>query len=312
MAPVVGVDVSRDTLDICVRPSQQGRRIPNTAKGHRALIKQFQLLQPYRIVVEGSGGLERRLVRALQGVGLPVVVSNPRQVRDFAKGTGHLAKTDPIDAQVLAHFAEVVPLPVPVPRTANECVLQGLVERRRQLIQIHKAELCRRDRAGEWASGSIDRILTLLDHEMAHIAALLSDLIASDPELNRKAAVIRSVPGIGPVLTASLLADLPELGQLSAKQIAALVGVAPFTHQSGLFTGQAHIRGGRAALRAALFVATISAKRFNPVIRGFANRLTAAHKPSKVTTIACERKLLTILNAMVRDGAMWNPEVTMS
>lgn len=311
MAPVVGIDVSRDLLDVAVRPSQQSRRLPNTAKGHRALIRHLLPLQPYRIVVEGSGGLERQLVRALQDAGLPVVVVNPRQVRDFAKGTGHLVKTDPIDAGVLAHFAEVVPLPVPVPRTANECTLQELVERRRQVVHLRTAENCRCDRAPAHTRPSIVRVLAFLEEEITALEQQIATLIASDPQLCRDAEILRSVPGIGPIIAATLLADLPELGSLTRPQIAALVGVAPYTVQSGLRKGQSSIRGGRAAVRAALYLAAITAARCNPLIKQFHTRLTTVNKPHKVKIVACEHKLLTILNAIMRDGTTWNPEAHM-
>lgn len=308
MRPIVGIDVARDTLAVCVHPTKQILTVPNTAAGHQELIPKLRRIAPCRIVVEGSGGLERALVRALEAAKLPILVVNPRQVRDFAKGVGRLAKTDPIDAEVLAHFAEVVALPEPVRRTPTQYTLRALVDRRRQLIQISKAEQCRLKRAPEETRASIERLLAFLKQEQLALEAEIAALIAGDDELRAKAELLRSVPGIGTIITAAVLADLPELGSLSRGQIAALVGVAPFTVTSGVTRGQEHIKGGRSAVRAALFLATVTAKRCNaPIIRFYA-RLIAAHKPIKVATVACEHKLLTILNAMLRDGVKWNPD----
>ena len=312
MRPVVGIDIAQEEVVVVVHPSTQAARYPNTARGHRRLSAHLLALDPYRIVVEGTGGLERPLVDALAEQQLPVCVVNPRQVRDFAKGTGRLAKTDPIDAAVLAHFGEVVELPEPRHRTANERALQEWLERRRQVRNMRSGEKCRSKRPAKRTLPSLERSLGFLQAEMKLIEAEITALVDSDPVLCRNAALLQSIPGIGPITAVTLLGELPELGSLSRQQIAALAGVAPYTVQSGLLRGHAKIRGGRSAVRTTLFVATMTAKRFNPVIRTFHERLTAAHKPHKVAMIACERKLLTILNAMMRDGAPWNSELVMA
>ena len=312
MRPVVGIDIAQDELVVAVQPSTQAATYRNTAEGHQTLITQLLALDPSRIVVEGTGGLERALVAALEDHKLPIIVVNPRQVRDFAKGTGRLAKTDPIDAAVLAHFGEVVELPEPRHRTANERALKELLERRRQLRDMRSAEECRRDRLTERTLPSLERTLAFLTTELETIDAEIAALMRDDPLLSQKATLLQSTPGIGPVSSATLLGELPELGDLSRGQAAALVGVAPYTVQSGKLRGRAAIRGGRSAVRTTLFVATMSAKRYNPVIKAFYDHLTAAHKPHKVAMIACERKLLTILNAMMRDGTCWDPETHMA
>jgi transposase len=210
---------------------------------------------------------------------------------------------------VLAHFAEVVPFPTPHRRSANERTLKSLLERRRQLRDMRVAEVHRRAHLPDCTVSSSDRLLAVLAAELELLETEINVLLADDAAFRHKAMLLQSTPGIGPLTAATLVGELPELGQLSHKQVAALVGVAPFTVQSGLMRGRATIRGGRSSVRTMLFMATVSAKRFNPVIRTFYDHLIAAHKPRKVAIIACERKLLTMLNAMVRDGAMWNPEV---
>jgi transposase len=308
MLPIVGIDAARDTLVVCVRPSKQLLQVPNTEAGHGELIAKLARLQPYRIVVEGSGGVERALVRALRAHALPILVVNPRQVRAFATGIGQLAKTDPIDAGVLAQFAEVVALPEPIQRTPNQDRLQALAERRRQLVHLRTGECCRQQRAPEEAQASLARALAFLDQEVTTIETEIAALLAEDAEFRRKAKLLRSMPGIGPTIAATLLAALPELGTLERGQIAALVGVAPFTIQSGVHRGQGHITGGRPPVRVALYLAALTARRCNPTIRAFYEHLIAAHKPRKVALIACAHKILTILNAMLRHGTSWNPE----
>lgn len=309
MHPVVGIDVSRDELVVAVRPSTQGAVYPNTAEGHQQLIGQLPELAPFRVLVEPTGGLERALVEALEAVGLPVRIGNPYQIRQFARGIGQLAKTDPIDAAVLAHYAEVVEMPEPVRLSTNERGLRDLIERRRQLRDMHTAELNRRPHMTERTLPSWERMVAFLDRELEAIEAEIAALVKNDPTLQQKATLMQTAPGIGPVTSATLLGRLPELGSVSGGAISALAGVAPYTAQSGKMQGRAMIRGGRADVRSALYVATMTAKRFNPVIRAYYDHLIAAHKPHKVAMIACERKLLVILNAMMRDGACWNPEV---
>ena len=308
MVTVVGIDVAQDTLAVAVRPSLQAATYPNTPQGHQQLLARLQQLAPARIVVEGTGGLERPLVAVLEDHQLPILVANPRKVRDFAKGTGQNAKTDPIDAAVLAHFAEVAKWPDPQPHTAHERALKALLERRRQLRDMRTAEGNRRGRLSARTLPSLERTLAFLDTELQTIETEITALIASDAHLQHNGTLLQTTPGIGLVTAATLLGALPELGSLSRGKAAALVGVAPYTVESGNMRGRAMIRGGRSAVRTTLFMATMTAKRFNPVIRDYYDQLIAAHKPHKVAMIACERKLLTILNAMLRDGTMWDPE----
>jgi len=309
MRPYVGIDVSRAELVVAVRPSQQTARYANSAAGHQQLISRVQAVAPLRIVVEGTGGYERQVVMSLQEAGLPVVVVNPRQVRDFAKGIGKLAKTDPIDAGVLAHYAQVVESAEPVRLSANERALQDLVGRRRQLRDMRTAELNRRDHLSEWTRPSWERMMVFLQEELVTIEAEIAAVMRHDALLHQKATQLQTVPGIGPIVSATVLGRLPEIGRVSNKAITALSGLAPYTIHSGTARERAMIRGGRSDVRSALYMATMTAKRWNPVIRDFYDHLLAAHKPHKVVMIACARKLLVILNAMVRDGTSWNAEV---
>jgi transposase len=274
--------------------------------------RQLRTLAPQRIVVEGTGGLERPLVETLRDAGLPIVIANGARVRQLAEGFGQLAKTDPLDAAVIARFAAVVELPEPVQRSANERALRDLVTRRAQLVELSQGEGCRADRMAKGVQASIRRLRTVLDREIARLDREIATLIAADPLLAAKAALLRSVPGVGPVIAATLLAQLPELGQLGHKQLAALAGVAPFASQSGRARARRHIRGGRGPVRRALYLAAMVAGKHNPVIAAFRSRLDASHKPKKTALIACAHKLLTILNAMLRDGTRWNPESTMA
>jgi transposase len=308
MRPIVGIDAARDTLVVCVRPSKQSLHVPNTEAGHRELIAKLKLVDPFRIVVEGSGGVERELVRALRDQALPILVVNPRRVRSFATSIGRLAKTDPLDAAVLARFAEVAPLPEPVERRPAHDRLQALEVRRRQLVDQRKAELCRQQRAPTDAHASLERTIAFLTSEVTRIETEIAALIAEDAEFTRKAEQLRSVPGIGPAITTTLLAALPELGKLDRRKIAALVGLAPFDVQSGVHRGHGRISGGRPSVRVALYLAALTARRHNPIIRAYYERLIAAHKPTKVALIACAHKLLIILNAMLQNDTDWNPE----
>jgi transposase len=266
-------------------------------------------LHPRRIVVEGTGGLERPLVAELADAGLPIVVANGARVRHLAEGLGVLAKTDPIDATVIARFAAVAELPEPVNRSANERDLQELVTRREQLVAQRQAEGCRSARTTPRLQASMARIARALTKEIAWVERQITRLIERDAQLAAKAALLQSMPGVGAIVAATLLAQLPELGRLSNKQLAALAGVAPMANQSGRRDGPRRIRAGRAPARRALYLAALSASRFNPVITAFRQRLATRNPHKKATLIACAHKLLTILNAMLRDGTMWNPEV---
>jgi transposase len=257
--------------------------------------------------LEATGGLELPLTSALALAGLPVVVVNPRQVRDFAKATGQLAKTDVLDAQVLARFAEVIrPEPRPLPDEQTQ-VLAALVTRRRQLIEMLTAEKNRLASARPAIRKNLRAHIAWLERALQHADTDLADAIRQSPVWREKDELLRSVPGIGPVLTTTLLANLPELGTLTHKQIAALVGVAPLNRDSGTLRGRRTVWGGRAQVRTALYMGAIVAARFNPVIRGFYQRLRTAGKAKKVALVACMRKLLTIVNAMLKHRTPWNP-----
>lgn len=309
MGCMVGIDVAQDELVAAVDPNPIVSRWSNDDAGRAALVAHLQSLTPELIVVEGSGGLEQAIAAALHDAGLPVVVVNPAQVRHFARGVGRLAKTDPIDAAILARFAAVV-RPALRPRPdATSRALRALVIRRRQVRDLRIAERHRVSRAEPLVRPSLERVARLLTQEQALLEEAIAAHLALDPTWRAKRAALVSVPGIGPVVAATLLAELPELGVCSAKQIAALVGVAPCTNQSGRRQGQATISGGRRSVRCALYLATVTAVRCNPVIKPFYDGLIARHKARKLALIAAEHKLLTIVNAMLRDGAMWEPRV---
>ncbi len=300
----VGIDVSKAQLDVAQRPA--GRfMVPNTEAGFTQLIAQLAANPPTLIVLEATGGVELPLTGALAAAGLPVVVVNPRQIRDFAKATGQLAKTDALDAQVLAHFADVVrPTPRPLPDVETQ-ELAALVTRRRQLIEMLTAEKNRVASARAVVRKQLRAHITWLERALHQADTDLAEAIRQSPLWREKEELLRSVPGIGPVLTTTLLANLPELGTLTHKQIAALVGVAPLNRDSGTLRGKRTVWGGRAQVRAALYMAAIVAARFNPVIRVFYQRLCAAGKAKKVAFVACMRKLLTIVNAMLKHRTPW-------
>lgn len=303
----VGIDVSKATLDVGVRPSSQAWSVPNEEQGISSLVSRLKTMDPTLVVLEATGGLELPAVAALGAAGLPVVVVNPRQVRDFAKATGKLAKTDTLDAQVLALFAErIQPAPRPLP-DADALVLSSLMARRRQLIAMLVAERNRLDRALEPVRLGIQEHIAWLEETLGGVDKTLSQTLRKNPLWREREDLLRSVPGIGPVASATLVAGLPELGTLNGKQVAALVGVAPLNRDSGVLRGRRTIWGGRASVRTALYMATLVATRFNPVIRIFYQRLCLAGKPKKVALVASMRKLLTILNAMLKHHTPWNP-----
>jgi transposase len=309
---VVGIDVSKVRLDVAVRPSGELHSVTYDADGITTMVTQLSQVQPTRIVVEATGGLERPLVRALVDAALPVIVVNPRQVRDFAKATGQLAKTDALEAQVLARFAEVIRPPLRVIPDAQTQELAALLARRRQVLTMQLAEQHRLDHAPARVRKRIEVHLRWLRAELARLDADLDDLIQQSPVWREREDLLQSVPGIGPVMSRTVLAELPELGLLNRKQIAALVGVAPFNRDSGRLRGHRTIWGGRAPVRTALYMATLVATRWNPVIRPFSQRLRAAGKAPKVALVAAMRKLLTILNAMVHAGTPWRPVVALA
>ena len=307
----IGVDVAKAHLDLAVHLSGDPWRVTNDDAGIKAVVTHFRELHPTLIVVEPTGGLELPLTAALAAAGLPVAVVNPRQVRDFAKATGRLAKTDRLDAQVLAHFAQAVqPTPRPLPDAQTQ-ELAALLARRQQLVQMLTAE---KNRLGTSRAPVRQRVrvhISWLTQELADSDRLLNDTIQDSPLWRVKDDLLQGVKGIGPVVSITLMADLPELGTLDRWQIAALVGLAPFNRDSGLLRGKRRVWGGRARVRAALYMATLVATRYNPVIKAFYQRLLQAGKVKKLALTACMRKLLTILNAMLKHNCPWNPALAL-
>jgi transposase len=302
----VGIDVSKATLDVGVRPAGERESASNDESGIKPLIIRLRELKPVLIVVEATGGLERQLTRALVSAELAVVVVNPRQVRDFAKATGQLAKTDTIDAMVLARFAEAVrPAVRPLPDAAL-LELQALIGRRRQLTEMIVAERNRLSADSKTVTKRIDAHIRWLEAELGRADKDLDQSIRQSPVWQENEDLLRSVPGIGPVISRTLVAELPELGKLNRKQIAALVGVAPLNRDSGTLRGRRTIWGGRATVRATLYMAALVASRRNAVIRAFYQRLREAGKAPKLALVACMRKLLTILNAMIKHRTSWS------
>lgn len=305
----VGIDVAEAALDVAVSPTGEGWRVDHTPTEVAALVTRLVALQPQGVVLEATGGLEVSLVAALGLAGLPVVVVNPRQVRDFARATGRLAKTDALDAQVLARFAAAV-RPQARPLADAACRdLQALVARRGQLLEMLTAEQNRLRRAMPRVRPQIEAHLQWLRERVKELDRDLTDFLRSSPLWREQERLLRSVPAVGPVLTATLVARLPELGTLDRKKIAALVGVAPYNRDSGTLRGKRTVWGGRAPVRTVLYMATLAATRFNPVIRAFYQRLCEAGKPKKVALTACMRKLLVILNAMMKHQRPWNPSI---
>ena len=305
----VGIDVAKHRLEVHLRPSGESFTIDYREEEVAALVERRLLpLEPTLIVLEATGGLEVRLAAALAAAALPVAVVNPRQVRSFARAMGRLAKTDRLDAKVIAHFAEAVRPPVrPLPDETTRH-LGALVARRRQLLEMLVAERNRRQAADRALHERIDAHLTWLESALAEIEGDLDGAVRDSPVWRAKEELLRSVPGVGPVSARTLLAQLPELGSLTRRQVAALVGVAPFNRDSGKMRGRRTIWAGRAALRACLYMAAVAAARgSNPVIASFYRRLRLAGKPAKLALTACMRKLVVTLNAMLRTSTVWKP-----
>ncbi len=306
----IGLDVATVTLDVALRPSGEQWSVPNDEAGVAALVDRLRPLHPALVVCEATGGFERAAIAMLAAAGLPVVVANPRQIRDFARATGQLAKTDAIDAAILALFAERVrPTPRALPSDAAQ-LLDALLTRRRQLLEMLVAEKNRLGFAPRPLHKGIQQHIRWLERQLDDVTKDLADQIERSPVWRAKDDLLQSVPGVGPIVSAVLLAELPELGTLSHKQIATLAGVAPLARDSGTLRGKRMVWGGRAGVRTALYLAALCGRRWNPQLRVFYERLLAAGKPKKVAIIACARKLLTILNAMLRDTARWRaPEL---
>lgn len=303
----VGIDVAKAQLDIAVRPTGEQWTSPPDDAGLTALVHRLQPVRPTLIVLEATGGWEIPVASALAAAGLPVAVVNPRQVRAFAKATGRLAKTDRLDAQVLAQFAEAVrPAPRPLPDATTQ-ELTALLARRRQLVEMLTAEKHRLGRASARVQPDIQAHLAWLEKRLGRVDDDLATLIRTSPLWREQDDLLQSVPGVGPVLATTLLAELSELGTLTRQQIAALAGVAPLNRDSGTLRGKRCIWGGRATVRAVLYMGALVATRCNPVLKAFYHRLLAAGKAKKVALVACMRKLLTILNAMLKHRTPWRP-----
>jgi len=304
----VGIDVSQSTWDVHLRPQGRSFSVPADHDGATLLRQQLVALGPCLVVLEATGGLERGLAAELIDAGLSVAVVNPRQVRDFARALGRLAKTDRIDAETLALFAEKVQ-----PRPTQKCPekqaeIDALVTRRRQLVALRSMERTRQHQAtAKAARRSIDKLLKVLDQQIAALDKAIGQLLESDDDWRTRCELLQSVPGVGATTSATLVAELPELGRLNRQEIASLAGLAPFNHDSGRFRGQRRIRGGRSAVRSILYMAALTARRCNPILQRFAKRLEQAGKPFKVVITACMRKLLTMLNTIVRNGTPWAP-----
>ena len=306
MAVFVGVDVSKGQLDWAAGEDGEVDRVPNTTAGVRRLITKLGKLEVELIVVESTGGYERRLTEKLQEVNLPVVLVNPWRVRRFGEGLGVLAKTDPLDARMLAMYGErAKPERRPLPGIRQR-QLADLVRRRRQLIAMIVAEKSRLDTATASIRKDITSIVAVLERHVAKVDQKIDASIDADPEKADNKRRLLGVPSVGPGVARALIVDLPELGALSRREIASLVGLAPFARDSGKKTGYRRIRAGRAAPRTALYLAAMNGARFNPVLKPIYTRMIEAGKPPKVAFIALARKLLTMLNAMVRDGTEWN------
>ena len=306
----VGIDVSKKKLDVCVRPSGEAFSAENTDEGIAGLAVRLKALGPRLIIVEATGGYQAAVVGALAVEKLPVAVVNPRQVRDFAGATGRRAKTDAIDAAVLAHFGEALrPEPKPL-EDAETAALGALITRRRQVIEMITAEINRMGQSRGEVKLRIKSHINFLRHELGESNRELDEMLRKSPVWREQDELLRSVPGVGRVLSATLLAELPELGRLNRKQVAALVGVAPLNRDSGTLHGQRRVSGGRASVRHTLYMAALVATRFNPTIRAFYQRLRSVGKLAKVAITACMRKLLTILNAMMRSNRPWTNLLT--
>jgi len=305
----VGVDTGKAQLDIYIRPLDQAFSVTNNPAGIREALQQLKRIKPTRIVIEATGRLELPFVTAAQAIGLPVCVVNPLRVRRFAGAVGKLAKTDPLDAQIIAHFGEAVQPDKTEIKPREARLISDLLARRSQLLGMATMEKNRLSILPKPLHASLNRILKQLQAEAKKIEALLDKHIDQVPEWQEKRDLLMSVNGVGKVLTYTLLSDLPELGQLNRKEIAALVGVAPMNKESGDYKGKRHIRGGRANVRKVLFMAIMSAMQSNPKLKRQYTAMKEAGKPPKVAMVACMRKLITILNQMVKTGEHWDPEL---
>lgn len=307
----VGIDVSKATLDVYLRPLGQIIQVNNDALGIESLVTQFENLKIKQVILESTGGLEQDVAIALQNKGFAISIINPRQGRDFAKASGKLAKTDRIDAAVLAHFGEAMKPSITVLATEEIQGLEDVVTRRRQLVEILSAEKNRRAGLRPKMRANVDKHIKWLEEQIEELDQEIQDLSQSVTEWRSQSSLLKTLPGVGPVIAATLLTSLPELGKVNDKRLSALVGVAPFNRDSGKMKGNRSIWGGRAHVRAALYMGTLVAVRYNPVLKEFYERLLAKGKEKKVALVACMHKLLRILNAIIRDGKPWQtPNLT--
>jgi transposase len=302
----VGIDIAKDELVVHVLPTNQQLTVSNSLKGIKDLIKLFKEIQPKQIVFEATGGLERELLTNLAAHGFVVVCINPRQARDFAKGLGQLAKTDAVDAQMLARFAQLQCLkPRPVPSRETQ-EMSDLVTRRQQLVGMKTMETNRLQQTNQKTiCKSIEKVIDTFEKQIKDIDDRIAKMIDDNPDWSEKDKILQSVPGVGPKTSQMLISALPELGTLNRQEIAALVGVAPFCDDSGKKSGERHIRGGRADVRSALYMATFSAVRCNPTFKEFFDRLIANGKKYKVAIVAAMRKLIATLNTMIKTNTRW-------
>lgn len=302
----IGIDVSKEKLDVAVRPTGEFMSFSNNEDGISCVVDFVKSFFPNLVVLEATGGLETAAVGVLADKGLPVVVVNPRQVRDFAKATGTLAKTDEIDAHLIARFGEAVRPELRPLKDQDAQKLTSLITRRRQIVEMITAEKNRLNTAPKWTSKDIQTNISWLEKCLKKVDKVLKNLLKKSPLWREKDEILQSTPGVGPVLSMTLLSGLPELGTLNRKEIAALVGVAPLNRDSGLFRGKRMIWGGRANIRSVLYMSATCAMRFNPAIRIFYERLRLAGKIHKVAITACMRKLLVILNTMIKNRTYWS------
>jgi len=307
-AMVIGIDVSKDWLDVAVRPTGESFAFKRTAAGIEDLVERLKDLSPALVAIEATGGFEAVVAAALAGAGLPVVVVNPAQVRAFAVALGKRAKTDPIDAAVIAHFAEATKPQLRQLPDEKTRFLADLIARRRQIVEMLAAESQRARRISDHRlTRSITRLRKALEEELAELERLIADHMRRSTVWVEKEKLLASVPGVGKTIARTLIAELPELGSLDRRQIAALVGLAPWTRQSGQWRGKSFIGGGRKTVRSALFVGAMVAARYNPQLKQFRDKLVAAGKPKLLALVAVARKLITILNAILRDRRPWHP-----
>jgi transposase len=307
-AQFIGIDVSKDRLDVHAHPSGEAFAVARNGQGLALLVERLRGLETALVTVEATGGFETVVAAGLAGAGLPVVVVNPAQVRHYAQALGQRAKTDPIDAAVIARFVESTKPALRVLPDEMTRLLADLVARRRQIVEMMAAEGQRERRADKRLKKSIARLRKALEKELSELDADIDDHVRGSPVWAEKEDLLASVPGVGPVIARTLIAELPELGTLDRRQIAALAGLAPWTRQSGQWKGRSFIGGGRKSVRSVLFIGALVAARYNPTLKAFRDKLVAAGKPKMLATIAVARKLLTILNAILRDKTPWRHE----